>query len=118
MNKLSQFGILLGALFLGAFLKIRFNLPIPSTILGMIILFVLMLFKIVKLKWVEDIANVLLDNLSILFIPAGVGIARELHVFKGNIVNLAIIILISTVVVIVVTGYTVQALEKSKRGKI
>lgn len=117
LNKLGQFGLILGILFLGEFLTKTFDLPIPPTILGMIILFVLLMVKIIKIKWVEDIGDALLDNLSIMFIPAGIGIARELELFRGNIIILAIIIFISTTVVIVVTGYTVQALEGKKRGK-
>lgn len=117
MNKLGQFGIILGILVLGEFLQIRFNLPIPATILGMIILLFLMITRIVKLKWVEDIGNTLLDNLSILFIPAGVGIIREVDLFKGHLISLSVIVLISTTVVIVVTGYTIQVLESKKKGK-
>ncbi|MGO1468712.1 MAG: CidA/LrgA family protein [Tissierella sp.] len=117
MNRLGQLGLILVILLLGDILQVKFNIPVPATILSMIVLFILMLFKIIKLKWVEDIGNTLLDNLSLLFIPAGVGIGRELHIFKGNMLSLAIIIFISTTVVIVVTGYTVQALEKNKRSK-
>lgn len=117
MNKLGQFGIILGILFFGGFLQNRFNLPIPSTIVAMITLLILMIFKIVKLKWVEDIGNALISNLSVLFIPAGVAIVRELNIFKGQIIALAIIILVSTIVTIVVTGYTVQTLEIKKEIK-
>lgn len=76
-----------------------------------------MITRIVKLKWVEDIGNTLLDNLSILFVPAGVGIVRQLDLFKGHLISLALIVLISTTVVIVVTGYTIQVLEIKKKGK-
>lgn len=117
MNKLGQFGLILGVLFLGEILVTRFNLPIPSSILAMIILFILLMVKIIKLKWVEDVGNSLLDNLSVMFIPAGVGIVRELELFKGKIIQLAIIIFVSTLIVMVVTGYTIQALEGKKRGK-
>lgn len=117
MNRLAQFGLILGMLFFGGFLQSRFNLPIPSTIVAMITLLVLMIFKIIKLKWVEDIGNALINNLSVLFIPAGVAIVRELDVFKGQVIALAIIILVSTIVTIVVTGYTVQTLEIKKEIK-
>lgn len=117
MNKLGQFGVILGILFLGQFLQKKFNLPVPATILAMIILLFLMITRIVKLKWVEDIGNTLLDNLSILFVPAGVGIVRELDLFKGHLISLGFIVLISTTVVIVVTGYTIQVLESKKKGK-
>lgn len=117
LNKLGQFGLILGILFLGEFLSKWFSLPIPPSILGMIILFALLALKIVKLKWVESVGNSLLDNLSVMFIPAGVAIVRELELFRGVIIPLAIIIFVSTTIVIVVTGYTVQALEDKKRVK-
>lgn len=85
-----------------------FNLSIPSTIIGMIILLFLLLFKVVKPYWIKDISNLLLKNLSILFIPAGVGIINELNFLKENILALLFILTLTTVIVILVTGYTVQ----------
>ncbi len=118
MNKLGQFGIILSILFLGEILQKAFALPIPSTILGMLLLLFLLIFKLIKLEWVEDIGDALLDNLAILFIPAGVGIMSELDMFKGKILSLAIIIFISTIIVMLVTAYTVQILERdNKRGR-
>lgn len=115
MNKLGQFGLILLMLFFGEFLSKSFNLPIPASILGMVILFILLILKIIKIKWVEDVGNTLLDNLSVMFIPAGVAIVRELELFRGNLIPLTIIVFVSTTIVIVVTGYTVQSLEGKKR---
>ncbi len=117
LDKLAQFGLVLGILFFAEFLQKIFSLPIPSTIISIIILLTLMMSKIVKLEWVEGIGNTLLDNIPILFVPAGVGIMKEYDLLKGHIISLTIIILVSTTIVIVVTGYTVQILENSKGGK-
>lgn len=117
LNKLGQLGLILGVLFIGEFLNLKYNLPVPSTILAMLILLFLMVIKVVKLKWVERMGNILLDNLSLLFIPAGVAISNELGLFKGIIIKLSLIIFFSTVLTILVTGYTIEYLEKRKRGK-
>lgn len=117
MNRLAQFSLILGILFLGEFLQLKFDLSIPSTIIGMIILLILMIIRVIKLEWVENIGDTLLNSLSLLFIPAGVAIMTELNLFKGNIFKLSVIILVSTILVILVTAYTIQYLENRKRGR-
>lgn len=115
MKKLGQFGVILLILLIGDIVQKHFKLAIPSTIIGMAILLLLLLLKIIRLQWIEDIANVLLDNLSLLFIPAGVAIINEMQIFKGNLLPIISIIAITTIVVIVVTGYTVQALMGNRK---
>lgn len=115
MKKLTQFGIILLILLLGDIIQQYFNLAIPPSIIGIIILLLLLLFKLIRLDWVEEISQVLLDNLSLLFIPAGVGIINEFEVFRGNILPVITIIIITTIVVILVTGYTVQALIGNRK---
>lgn len=116
MKSLKQFGIILTILLIGQGLHQYFGLPIPGTVLGIIILLLLLLFKIVKLHWVNKITEVLLEHLSLLFIPPGVAIMNEFHNFKGNILPLFLIIFTSTIIVMVVTGYTVQILIKWKKS--
>ena len=115
MNKLAQFGIILSILLLGQVVQNHFQLPIPSTVIGMMLLLLLLIFKIIKLEWVEGVGQVLLDNLSLMFIPAGVGIMKELHIFKGQVIPILVTVVLTTLIVMVVTGYTVQALTGSKK---
>src|SRR5699024_7856647 len=114
MNKLTQFGIILLMLLDGQITKEYFNLTIPSTIIGMMLLLLLLILKIIKVSWIEGVSKVLLDNLSLFFIPAGVSIMNELDIFKGKVISLLFILLISTIVVMVVTAYTVQILMAIK----
>lgn len=81
----------------------------------MMLLLLLLIFKIIKLEWVEGVGQVLLDNLSLMFIPAGVGIMKELHIFKGQVIPILVTVVLTTIIVMVVTGYTVQALTGSKK---
>lgn len=116
MKALKQFGVILAILLIGQGLHQYFGLPIPGTVLGMMILLFLLLFKIIKLQWVDKITDVLLEHLSLLFIPPGVAIMNEFHNFKGNLLPLFLILLSSTVIVMVVTGYIVQYLIKLRKG--
>lgn len=117
MNRLTQFGMILVILLIGQGIQIYFNLPIPSTVIGMIILLLLLIFKLLKLSMVEKASEALLNNLSLLFVPAGVAIMNELELFRGKLFQLTLTILISTIVVMLVTGYTVQILINLKESR-
>ena len=51
-----------------------FHLPIPGSVLGMIILFILLSTGIIKEHWLSTVANPLLKHLSFFFIPIAVGL--------------------------------------------
>jgi holin-like protein len=89
-----------------------FNLPIPGTVIGLIILFLGLSFGIVKMEMIEDICDVLISHMSFLFVPAGVGLITSLEILKSNAISFSVIILISTVVVWVVTAYVVKMLRR------
>ncbi|AGF59382.1 MULTISPECIES: CidA/LrgA family protein [Clostridium] len=112
MKYLKQLMIILMAYFLGVILQSVFNLPIPGTVIGLIILFLGLSFGIVKMEMIEDICDVLISHMSFLFVPAGVGLITSLDILKSNAISFSVIILISTVVVWVVTAYVVKMLRR------
>lgn len=112
MKYLKQLMIILMAYFLGVILQSVFNLPIPGTVIGLIILFLGLSFGIVKMEMIEDICDVLISHMSFLFVPAGVGLITSLDILKSNVISFSVIILISTVVVWVVTAYVVKMLRR------
>lgn len=127
MKTLKQFSLILIILFIAQILQVRYSLPIPATILGMMILLLLLMARIVKLERVEKASNVLLDHLTLFFVPPVVGIINQFHRVKDIWIYLLIILLISTIVVMAVTGLTVQFLyryrvrrekEEEKYGRI
>ncbi len=112
MKSLKQLMIILLAYILGAVVQSIFNLPIPGTVLGLIFLFIALYTKIIKIEMIEDICNTLISHMAFLFLPAGVGLMTSFNLIKGKIVAFAVVILISTTVVWVVTAYVVKFLRK------
>jgi holin-like protein len=104
--------IILMAYFLGVIMQMFFNLPIPGTVLGLILLFLALSFGIVKIEMIEDICEVLISHMSFLFIPAGVGLMTSFNMLKGKVIAFSTIILISTFIVWIVTAYVVKFLRK------
>lgn len=122
MKNLKGFSIILIILFLGQIIQQRYNLIIPGTVIGMVILVLLLIFRLVKLEWINSITEILLDNLTLFFVPIGIGIINLIGEIKDIWLPLVIILLVSTIVVMVVTGLTVQLLNKyifksEKRGE-
>ncbi|WP_172331769.1 CidA/LrgA family protein [Mangrovicoccus sp. HB161399] len=70
--------ILLGCQLAGEVCSRALGLPVPGPVIGMVLLLVLMaLFRPLPGK-VTPTAQVILGNLSLLFVPAGVGIVSQL----------------------------------------
>lgn len=104
--------IILCIYLLGEFISKAFNLPIPGNIIGMIILLILLCTNIVKLEKVETVSSFFLDHLAFFFIPAGVGLLASFDIIKSSLLGILFICIITTSIVIVVTGLIVQALVK------
>lgn len=113
---LKQFGIIISITYIGDILSKISGLPIPGTVIGMVLLFMLLYFKVIKLSSVEPAADVLLSNLAFLFVPPAVALITKLDLLKDIWVQILTITVISTVITMVVTGYTADILiRRSKK---
>ena len=112
MKYLKQLMIILGAYLLGVAIQFIFNLPIPGTVLGLIILFLGLYSGIIKVEMIEDMCEILISHMSFLFIPAGVGLITSFNLLSDNIVAFFLVILISTIIVWLITAYVVKFLRK------
>lgn len=112
MKHLRQLMIILAAYFLGVLLQTLFNLPIPGTVLGLILLFFALYAGIIKIEMIEDVCEILISHMSFLFVPAGVGLMASAGALSGKVIQFAIIIIVSTAVVWIVTAYVVSFLRR------
>lgn len=109
--------IILGIYLLGELLSSALHLPIPGNILGMIILFVLLCTKIIKVDDISNVTSFLLDHLSFFFIPAGVGLMTSMEIIKSTWWQLLIVCISTTVIIIGSTGVIVQAVSKRTKER-
>ncbi len=112
MKLLRQFGFILGLTLFGELIKKVFKLPLPGSVIGMIVLFLLLYLKVVKVENLKEISSFLLDHLSFFFVPAGVGLMAYMGILRDNWFEIGIISLITTVIVLLITGYSIQLLRK------
>lgn len=108
--------IILCIYLLGEIISNLLGLPIPGNILGMIILFILLYTKVVKLEQISNVTNFLLNHLAFFFIPAGVGLMSSVGIIKATWLQLSIICVVSTIVIIGITGTIVQFVAERKES--
>lgn len=116
MKYLKQFGIILLITTVGEIIRYIVPLPIPGSIYGLLLMFFLLLKNVIKLEQVKDAAMFLIEIMPVMFIPAAVGLLDSWGDLKPIIIPTAVILVISTVVVMAVTGLTAQAIIR-KSGK-
>ena len=120
MKFLKQFLIILAISFVGEALKYFLPLPIPASIYGMVLLFILLLTKVVKLDDVQDVGKFLIEIMPVMFIPAGVGLMASWGVLKPMLVPVVVIIVVSLVLVMGISGRITQRVirhSQKKEGK-
>lgn len=93
-------------------------IKIPGTIVGMIILFLLLQFKIIKEETIKDVADFLLSNMAIFFVPAGVSLINSLGLIGDNIIVLLLSATVATIIIMVATGKTVDIMINKKKVKL
>lgn len=101
-------------LFIGNFLQETFQLFIPGSVIGMLLLFFLLKTKIVKLKWIEEGTSLLLRHLTLFFIPVTIGIIEYFNLFAGKGIFLVIAAVVSTALVMGTSGLVSERLAKGK----
>jgi len=90
------------------------HLPIPGSVVGMVLMFALLYFNIIKLSHITKVSNFVLKHLAFFFIPASVGIMASLHYLEGSYLKIFSLIFISSFLVTAITGYTVQKYVNKK----
>ena len=112
MKYLKQLSIILFFTFFGEILNKLMPLPIPTSIYGMLLLFLALSLKIIKLEQVSEISDFMFSIMLILFVPAAVGVMDAFFQYKTFILPMLLIIIVSTLVVMLITASSSQFVSK------
>lgn len=91
------------------------HIVLPSPILGIIVFALLLQFKIIKKEWVQDICNLLLKNMPLLFVPLFVGIIAYYGIIEKNLIPIIINVVVTTTVTLIITAIFVENVIKFVR---
>ncbi|MDR3651698.1 MAG: CidA/LrgA family protein [Paludibacter sp.] len=101
--------------FLGEMLSLLMNNFIPGSVLGMILLFLSLFFKVIKPENVKDVAIVITKNMAVFFVPAGVGLMVYAELFSKSLFTILIAIAISTILTIITVSLVQDNFEKRRK---
>ncbi len=114
-NILKGFLIILLMLLIGGALNYTIIPILPSSVIGMVLLFATLQLKIVKEESVRAFVEFIVGNMSMFFIPPAVGIVVAMPLIKGELLPISITIIVSTVAVLLSVGATHQWINRKKK---
>lgn len=117
MKYIVQIGIITGISFAAELLHALIPLPVPASVYGLLLLLVLLLTGILKEEQIRESADFMISIMPLFFVPPSVALITSFESMKGSILKLLIMCLVSTVVVMVVTGSVSQLIVRLGKRK-
>lgn len=94
------------------------TLPVPGPVIGMVLLYGALCIRGSAPRAMVDTANSLLGQLSLLFVPAGVGIMTHFALIRAEWPAILLTLALSTLLTLLVTAYTMKWLTSRFRPEI
>ena len=118
MKYLQQFLVIILISLLGEILKYVLPLPIPASIYGIVLLFVALELKWVKVKDIRETSSFLIAVMPVMFIPAAVGLIDSWKSIGNSWLEYIIVTVLTTFVVMGVSGWITQfVIQRNKVQK-
>ena len=113
-----QLALIMLITFIGTEVQKLLHIPLAGSIVGLMLFFLLLQFKIVPESWINVGADFLLKTMVFFFIPSVVGIMDVASNITMNYIFFFIVIIIGTCLVALSSGYIAEKmLEKSNTRK-
>jgi holin-like protein len=118
---IASFGLILLCQLVGEMFVRAVRLPMPGPVIGLVLLLLLLFARDrfallargpLRAEGVEHASRGMLANLSLLFIPAGVGVVQKLDLLAEHGVAIMIILAISVAVTLLATAATFLAVSR------
>ena len=117
MNIMAQLAVILGVCLAGEGIAALIPLAFPSSVVSLILLMILLLTGVVKERQIQTVSGFFIANMAFFFIPSFVGTLEHAELLISQALPLLLIVGLTTPVVYLVTGWTVQLLLRAMRRK-
>ncbi|PTI80265.1 CidA/LrgA family protein [Staphylococcus succinus] len=112
---LLQIIIIMGVTYMGNILQSVLHIPIAGSIVGLILFFLLLQFKIIPSKWVSEGSNFFLTFMVFFFVPSVVGVMDVVSEINLNFILFFVMIALGTCCVALVSGFIAEKMVKGPR---
>lgn len=117
MKYLYQLGIIGAVSLAGELLKAVLPFPVPASVYGLVLMFVLLCTGLIKLSWIEETADYMLLIMPVLFIEPSVKLMTSFDLLEGSVLTFVLTCMVSWAVVMIVTGRVTQAVIRGHRKR-
>lgn len=98
--------------YIGTEVQRLLHIPLAGSIVGLLMFYLLLQFKIIPVSWVDEGANFLLKTMMFFFIPSVVGVMNVASDITLNYILFFLIIILGTCLVALSSGYIAETLVK------
>ncbi|GLG01687.1 holin-like protein CidA [Alicyclobacillus hesperidum subsp. aegles] len=112
-----QIAVLYGLADIGGLISKLLHTPIPGSIFGLIILFLLLQFRVLRLDWIARGGDLLIREMLLFFVPSSVGIMTYGHLMLHEGLQILVTIVCSTAIVMLVTGTMADNIWKARQRR-
>ena len=117
MRYVIQLFIIICFSFLGEILHKVLPFPIPASIYGIVLLFLALELKILKVAQIREVRTTLIISMPVMFVPPAVGLISSWENIKDNWAEYLLITFASTFVVMAIAGWSTQWIILWRRNK-
>ncbi len=118
MRYVIQLFIIICFSFAGELMRRLLPFPIPASIYGIVLLFIALELKWVKVKQIREVSTTLIISMPVMFVPPAVGLISSWENIKDNWPEYLAITFASTFAVMAIAGWTTQRIilwQKNRR---
>lgn len=112
LKLLRQFLIILLLSLVGEGLHALLPLPVPASVYGLVLMLLCLCTGTLRLDQVERASDFLIEIMPVMFVPAAVGLTESWEQLRPVLVPVLVIMVLTTVLVMVVTGHATQFVMK------
>ena len=117
MNIMGELALIFGICLVGEGVAALLQVAFPASVISMVLLMVLLLTGVVKDRHIQTASHFLVANMAFFFLPSFVGLLEHIELLKSQLVPLLLIIVLTTPVVYLITGWTVRLLMLRHRNR-
>ena len=112
-----QIGIVLGICLAGECISALLPFILPGNIIGMIVIFILLLVRVMKIDHIRQKAQFLKQNMAFFLVPSSVSIIQHTELLKEILIPLLVISMVSTILTFLATAFAVSLTMKLTQKK-
>lgn len=117
MKYIKQLTIILTISFVAELMEHLIPIPVAASIYGLVLMLIGLITKIIPLEKVEGAADFLVEAMPVLFVPPTVSIMASVDAVKAMLVPLVVISVVSTVLIMTVTGRVSQHIIRRDKNR-